>query len=115
MDRSTINYRTAELAEVRNGAEREYKPTIVIRSTAGQTKHMSITWEEFERIASILTDHAAPLSAEKETEKYDTLGRNIAEVLHLRLDRASGRYLTSWGTKSAEGLGRTISRIVSEA
>ena len=55
MDTNTRTYRTAELAEVRNGADREYKPQIQFTSTAGKTKHLSITWEEFERVAAVLT------------------------------------------------------------
>ena len=46
--------------------------------------------------------------------KYDALGAAIAELLHLKKSRTDGRYSTSYGTKSAEGLGRTVARLVHE-
>lgn len=44
-------------------------------------------------------------TAEEEAALYDTLGAAIAELLHLKKDRTTGRYSTSYGTKSAVGLG----------
>lgn len=42
-------------------------------------------------------------------------GELLAEVLHLRLIRSgsdAGRYQTTWGTKTALGLYRTVERII---
>jgi hypothetical protein len=56
VDAGTSDYRRIELSAVRSGADRTYKPSIVIRSTSGQTKHVAISWEEFERVAALLTE-----------------------------------------------------------
>lgn len=40
------------------------------------------------------------------------IGNNIIELLGLRVDRASGRVETSWGTKTPMGLARTMRRIM---
>jgi hypothetical protein len=106
MDETTRNYRTAEFAAVRTGADHEYKPSITLHSTAGHTKHIGISWAEFEHVAAVLT-HIEPTP-----DRYEALGLAIAELLHLRRDKESGRYATSWGTKSPEGLGRTVARLV---
>jgi len=51
---------------------------------------------------------------QEEAAQYDAIGAAIAELLHLKKNRETGRYETSYGTKSAEGLGRTVARIVHE-
>lgn len=42
------------------------------------------------------------------------IGERIAEMLNLRKIRGNeaGRYRTTWGTKTAAGLARTVSRVV---
>lgn len=55
-DTNTHNYRKGEFAAVRDGADKKYAPSLVLRSDAGCTKHMGITWEEFERITKYLTE-----------------------------------------------------------
>ena len=63
----------------------------------------------------------APTELE-ETARYEALGRAIAELLALKKHRVHRvyspddyRYTTSGGTKSDEGLGRTVARLVFEA
>lgn len=50
------------------------------------------------------------------TEQQETKrGELLAEVLQLRLIRSgkdAGRYRTTWGTKTALGLYRTVERII---
>jgi len=41
-------------------------------------------------------------------------GAALAELLYLKKERKSGRYRTTWGTKSALGLYRTIERFLVE-
>lgn len=46
-------------------------------------------------------------------EEAERLGKALAEILELKKNR-DGYYLTAWGTKTDQGLGRTIYRIVQE-
>jgi len=54
-DKPTCDYRARELSAVRTDADKHYMPSIMARSDSGQTKHLAISWEEFERIAALLT------------------------------------------------------------
>jgi len=47
---------------------------------------------------------------DKDAEK---IGAMLAEVLHLRRD-CQGRWPTTWGNKTNQGLGRMAARIVAE-
>ena len=48
-----------------------------------------------------------------ETALNIATGQKIAEFLNLKFDKA-GRTKTSWGTKSVQGLGVCINRIIEE-
>jgi len=54
-DKATTDYRASEFKAVRDDADRHYMPSIVISSDSGQTKHVAISWEEFEKVAALLT------------------------------------------------------------
>ena len=56
LDKPASDYRRGELSEVRKGADKHFMPSIVIRSDSGQTKHLAISWEEFERVVALLTE-----------------------------------------------------------
>lgn len=43
-------------------------------------------------------------------ERYEAIGTEVAKLLKLKFK--DGRTQTSWGTKSPEGLGRCIERIL---
>jgi len=51
---------------------------------------------------------------ENQTEKAVKIGQEVAKLLPLKFGK-DGRTQTSWGTKSLEGLGRCVERIVYEA
>jgi hypothetical protein len=53
-------------------------------------------------------------SAVQEAAQYEQLGLTLATLLLLKKKRSNGRYDTLWGDKSAEGLGRTVARMVRE-
>jgi hypothetical protein len=59
------------------------------------------------------------VTSAEETCMYEELGREIAKLLGLKKHRVCSpedmRYLTSGGTKSDEGLGRMVARLVFEA
>lgn len=55
-----------------------------------------------------------PLSMDDESAAYEALGHDLINLLGLVKRRKTGRYDTSLGSKSTEGLGRTIARIVHE-
>jgi len=42
------------------------------------------------------------------------LGKSIADILGLKMNK-EGRYNTAWGTKTMQGLGLTVLRLVKEA
>lgn len=54
-DKLTHDYRIGEFEQVRKSADKHFMPSIVIRSDSGQTKHLAISWEEFEKVVSLLT------------------------------------------------------------
>lgn len=112
MDDITLNYRRSELHEV--AKDLDHLPNLQIRGKAGATKWLSITPEEFAAISAILAPAPQRTSAE-ESDIYRHLGAGLAELLYLKKDRTTGRYATTYGTKSDEGLGRTVARIVREA
>ncbi len=49
----------------------------------------------------------------KEIALNVAIGQKVAELLNLKFDK-SGRTKTTWGTKSIQGLGATITRIIEE-
>jgi len=106
----SVTYRTAELEEVRK--DLDHLPNLQIIGKAGKTKWLSISPEEFELIRAVLIRKDE--TAEEETARYNAMGAAIADLLHLKKDRATGRFNTTYGTKSAEGLGRTVARVVRE-
>jgi hypothetical protein len=106
----TVTYRTAELEEVRK--DLDHLPNLQIIGKAGKTKWLSISPEEFEAIRAVLIRKDE--TEQEAAVRYDALGNAIAELLHLKKERATGRFNTSYGTKSAEGLGRTVARIAHE-
>lgn len=53
-----------------------------------------------------------PLTESESTEFYHNTGTEIANFLRLKFK--DGRVNTGWGTKSAEGLARSIERIIEE-
>ena len=55
-DKATADYRAREFQAVRDDADKHYMPSIVIRSDSGQTKHLAISWDEFEKVAKLLTE-----------------------------------------------------------
>lgn len=107
----TVTYRTAELEEVRK--DLDHLPNLQIIGKAGKTKWLSISAEEFEAVRAVLIRKDG--TADEEAARYTHLGEGIAELLHLKKSREDGRYNTAFGTKSAEGLGRTVARIVKES
>jgi hypothetical protein len=54
-DADTVAYRTGQFEQVRRGADKTYKPIMVISSDGGRTKHLNLSWEEFEKVAALLT------------------------------------------------------------
>lgn len=50
----------------------------------------------------------------KEVELNVAIGQAVSELLNLKFDKYLGRTKTSWGSKSIEGLGACITRIVEE-
>ena len=42
------------------------------------------------------------------------IGTEVANFLGLNLNKETGRYDTTWGNKTAEGIARCIERIVTE-
>ena len=54
------------------------------------------------------------ISQENRTKLVTKIGSEVAKLLPLKFGK-DGRTNTSWGTKSTEGLGRCIERIVYEA
>lgn len=49
----------------------------------------------------------------KETELNVAIGHEVAQLLNLKFGK-DGRTKTSWGTKSIQGLGACITRIIEE-
>lgn len=49
----------------------------------------------------------------KEVELNTAIGYEIAQLLNIKFGK-DGRCKTSWGTKSVQGLGASISRIIEE-
>lgn len=58
------------------------------------------------------TENTLP-TVSKETELSVAIGHEIASLLNLKFGK-DGRTKTSWGTKSIQGLGACITRIVDE-
>lgn len=42
------------------------------------------------------------------------IGKEISDLLNLKFDKKLGRTKTSWGTKSIQGLGACVLRIIEE-
>ena len=55
-----------------------------------------------------------PTEAKMNKQQRIKLGESVAEFLGLKLDKDK-RYATTWGTKTAEGLGACIQRLVKES
>jgi predicted dithiol-disulfide oxidoreductase (DUF899 family) len=77
MDRQTADYRKYQLGMLKNADE--YGRTMKILSTTGQTKWLSITEEEFQKIFEILTtpvedDHGYYLIGDDATRIYENGG-----------------------------------------
>lgn len=51
------------------------------------------------------------LDTHTQTEMYEIIGENLAELLYLK-PNAQGRYPTEWGAKTAQGLYHSIVRIL---
>lgn len=66
--------------------------------------------EALQRGDPVTTTPPADLTA----EDHQRIGAKLADVLSLREDRTfkPPRYVTGWGTKTAQGLGATVARIV---
>jgi hypothetical protein len=56
----------------------------------------------------------APIPAGLTATDHERIGNRLADVLHLTADRSfkPPRYVTTWGSKTAQGLGATVARIV---
>ena len=52
---------------------------------------------------------------ESTTEKNETIGKRLIEILKLRKDKDfPGRYQTVWGNKTATGIALTVEKILKE-
>jgi hypothetical protein len=52
--------------------------------------------------------------ASKEIVLNVAIGQKVFELLNLKMNKKTGKIETLWGTKTIQGLGATIARIVRE-